>query len=199
MGVIIPNGYGQASFKFQNTSNPKLFVVTFGFKDNTGSGLANTAAGLWHSYFTATGRPFNVAKMSNEYAMVECAVTIMTLTGPIVGSYAPANVGTVVTNSLPRNCAMLVRKNTSRGGRHGRGRMYVPPFNFDEANVSSAGAIAAGTLAPIQTLYADALTAAQAGQYPPYLLHESPSVTPDAVTSIVCQGTLATQRTRMRK
>lgn len=199
MGVFIGVGYGQVTVSFLCAGIPTPMVFTHGFKDNLGTGLAVAAATAWNTALTGSGRPLIPANVSTSYTHVETKAVIGTPTGPVTGVVSPGAVGTLVAEAMPPNCAVLIRKATSRGGRRGRGRMYVPPFNVAEGNVGPAGTIASAQLSAIQTLWSNCLTQLNSGDYPPYLLHETSEVAPDAVFSWNVQARVATQRTRLRK
>ena len=49
----------------------------------------------------------------------------------------------------PQNCAALIKKQTNRAGRSGRGRMFLPAV-LDEAQVSQTGIISPLQLADLQ-------------------------------------------------
>lgn len=117
-------------------------------------------------------------------------------TGP--EAFAGASIaGTTEGNVEPPNVAIIIRKNTDLGGRHGRGRMFSPGVfeNFD---------VAGGTLTPTEVTRQktawDAFFAAQALRtLTPVLLHTATEILPTAVTSISVEALLATQRRRLRK
>lgn len=197
MGVQIPQGYGIARHLLQLTGRPTPYVVTMGFDHNTdfdGQAAANSKRDIW----SAANRPFSAALMLAGYTYLGCEVTVMLQNGP-VGNLAAANIaGTQSGAALPPNCAMLVKKVTARGGRKGRGRMFVPPIATPESNVDTLGLMSSATVTTIQAAWSSAINAEIASDYPPRLLHETLVDTPDAITGLIVSGQIATQRRRMR-
>jgi hypothetical protein len=199
MGVFLGVGYGQMSIVISTPGAPANLVVTHGFEDVPGTGLAATAAAAWKTAMTAAGRILLPANYSNEFTVVRFDATIMTATGPVIGSAASGVVGTSAITCCPLNTAILVNKSTARGGRRGRGRMFWPAMFVAEGNVGAAGTIAAPQLATLNTLFQDTHTALLSTNYPPFLLHDVSEVAPDGVQNWLIQSKVATQRTRLRK
>lgn len=199
MGNFIGVGFGQVSFVLTSPGALANFIVTHGFEDIPGTGLAGTAAAAWLAAFTAAGRPLLPANYSSQFTLVRVDATIGTATGPVIGSASSGVVGTGALESAPFNCAVLINKGTARGGRRGRGRMFWPSMFVAESNIGPAGTIAAPQLATLQGLFNASLGALGATNYPPVLLHDSSEVAPDPVASWAIQSKLATQRTRLRK
>lgn len=199
MGVFIGTGFGQVTFVLQCAGAPANVVWTHGFRDDGASPDAAVAAQQWANAFTAAGRPYAAANFGNHYTFVRVDATIGTSTGPIIGSFTVNTVGTLAGEEVPVNSAILMQKSTSRGGRRGRGRAYLPPAHVIEGNIGPSGTIAAVQLAAVEALYDAAYTVLDATAYPPYLLHSASEVAPDHVLSWTLSSKLATQRTRMRK
>lgn len=116
-------------------------------------------------------------------------------------SVTPA-VGTNGGASLPNNCATLVKKSTTLGGRRNRGRMYFPcPV---EGEVDGAGTITIGAIGSWNTVLLRLLPGG--GTHTAFgvlgdavVLHDSGSQTPTEVSDLGCQTKIATQRRRMRR
>lgn len=106
--------------------------------------------------------------------------------------------GTLATGMLPNNCAYLIRKNTTLGGRRNRGRMYLP--GVLETNASPSGVLTAASITTAQTavnlLLVGPLSTGNVDQAA--LLHQVGSPTPTQVVSFDVQSQIATQRRRMR-
>lgn len=117
---------------------------------------------------------------------------------PVIGESFQPLTGTAPEQTVTVNCALLVRKLTSSGGRKNRGRMYVPPFNIVEDDVSNAGVLFSGFVSG-QTdgwnQYRDKLVT---DDIFPAVLHSDPADAPTNIDSFQAQGLLATQRRRMR-
>jgi hypothetical protein len=116
---------------------------------------------------------------------------------PAVYEAVRARVGTQAITSVVNNVAVLIRKNTARGGRPGRGRMYLPPFIVDQVSVSSVGLLNTALLAGMQNLATSWLVTSLAT----VVLHDSAApggTTPSPILSVTVQPRVATQRRRLR-
>jgi len=155
--------------------------------------------------FEAVGRPFSTGSGMN--ATVTWADVLVKF-GPLAtGSAAVQGVAHAIGagggEAYAPNTALLVTKNTSLGGKRGKGRMFVP--GLSEGDVANNGIVLAGPLAGFQTSWNAALTQLQSLTLLPMLLHsydpalgQSPQV-PTEVTSFVPQALIATQRQRLRR
>lgn len=200
MGVFLGPGYGQANLIINATGTSWNQIITMGFKDVPGTGAANNAAlAWWQAWTSTTTRPFGAANVSSQYSVVRCDATIMTASGPQIGTAGTSTLGTATLNAPPPNCAILMQKTTARGGRRGRGRSFLSPCIVDESNVGPSGTIAVTPLGVINSNIATMLAAMTGSSYPPYLLHDFSEVAPDPITGMVAQARMATQRKRMRK
>lgn len=199
MGVHIPTGYGQVTFVFQPVGSTQNVVITHGFKDNGASPDPAAAATDWGTDFTAAGRPFETSNIGTQWVFVRVDATIQTSTGPLIGTWPRGVTGTLAIEALPTNCAFLVAKATPRGGRRGRGRMFVPPFSVAEGNIGPTGTIASASLTAQQSKWNSALLANVAGDYPSYLLHDTSEIAPDVISTWTMNTRIATQRTRLRR
>jgi hypothetical protein len=105
-------------------------------------------------------------------------------------------------NSLPNNCAYIVKKATATGGRHGRGRMFLPGVN--SAFVNDNGVIQSEQLTSMQA----AIEAFAVGLLGVdnveglILFHEAipggPDVLPSGIVGLTVEAQIGTQRRRMR-
>jgi hypothetical protein len=197
MGVIIPNGFGQVSQEFIIDGGDHPFMVVTGHviaPAGTVQGLADDIKGAWQGQvFLNTTRGSNLrlgktrALLRNASGQLEAAENTTIVTGTQTpGAYPPPNV------------AVLVRKRTSFAGRQFRGRMYLPGFFLNEANIGSTGIIDAAAVTAIQGWMTSWLSTVNASNYALRLLHESGVVPPTAVTSLTAESTVATQRRRLR-
>jgi hypothetical protein len=114
-----------------------------------------------------------------------------------IGTFSTS--GSRTATCLPANCALLVHKITQRGGRRGRGRMFLPWY-VDEPQVDEAGIIAAAELNAAQSALNAFLIALGAQNVPMYLLHGPGDTTPgppNEVTQLVADKLISTQRRRL--
>lgn len=197
MGVIIPTGFGLAKLKFKQLGASEDMIVTWGFDGDVAEVPATDAAEI-HAIMVATGRPCAAVQFSSLWRFNGVDVIRQTATGPISGSSTGYMNGGTSLSTAPPNTALLLRKNTARGGRMGKGRCFLPPLWIAENNLDEYGAWAGSNISTAQALWDSALTALLASDCPPVLLHSDGS-TPNAITSWTLQGTAATQRRRMRR
>lgn len=197
MGVQIPAGYAQLVYEFSLEGTTHRPTFTMGLNPDPGLSATDIAQ-LGDDAITGTGSLMSSgAVVIDGWALVAVHATLMTESGPLLGDDTSGMVGTATASALPINCALLVSKNTSRGGRKGRGRFYCPPFTIAEGGVDPIGTIGGGDLSAFQAK-CDAFFALLDGvDSVPVLLHEDGSL-PDQITSLSAQAIIATQRRRMR-
>lgn len=123
-----------------------------------------------------------------------------------VGESNVNSAGSMGSQSLTSNTAVLVKKRTAQSGRRGQGRMYIPGGIIAEGDVGNNGSMSAGAVAALQTRFTDFLDDLNAAFDPDevVLWHSlgGPSgveVLPGTpVTALVVDTVVATQRRRMR-
>lgn len=201
MSLIIPDGFAQVCIPLLHVGQSREACITFGVE---------AAAIDWGSELNAIFVTWqeNLGIFVDEGVVQGPArATVGTPSGEglsVEGTTTYVNSGTAA--KVPSNVALLIRKLTSRGGRRGRGRMYVP-WILNEGSVDDVGNIDGtyrGTLqaAAIQWM-ADLAEAAPGGPFAPMvLLHSSGGSTapgsPNEVTDLVVDPLVATQRRRLR-
>lgn len=193
--MIIPAGYAQANFRFSNDNNEHRPEVTMGLNIDLYGGSAQDLAedlvdtwlaSNWNGVYTAA------------FTMDEVAVKFgPNSTGPS-GLASATDVGEATGQAVPSNTAAIIRKNTSDGGRAGRGRFYLP--GVPEPDVDSGGNLAGIYLGNLQDISDDFLAALATLLTPMVVLHSagSPITTPSLVTSLTALQRCGTQRDRMR-
>ena len=134
-------------------------------------------------------------------------VTIVGIRASLGTDGAADNVGEINTTlqcdgvyaAPPANCAVLVHKRTARGGRRGRGRLFVP-WAISEGDVDEVGKISTSTVGALQTKFNNLLTQLTTNNVPMVLLHsegQTPAGAPNLVTSLVVDPLISTQRRRL--
>lgn len=194
MAVTIPVGYGQASLLFALDGKPDEMVITCGVSTTAAPGLI---AAAWFHAWTDPGSVFTTTSMFAPWSVRGARVTWMDVTGPLLTEHIETVLGAAGAELLPPNCAFLVRKRTSRGGRKGRGRFFFPPAIRPEGNVSPYGFFDGAWVAAINTKLETVRAGLVSSGIVPVLLHEDGS-TPDNITSFRMETQIATQRRRMR-
>lgn len=199
MGIIVPLNYCQVVIRWGLIGDPEPMVCTLGVGPILGPSATEIADEVYGDLLTA-GSLCPALSMSTSYQLQGVTAYLQTATGFEIGSHDDVVQGAGNVNPLPSNCAYLVKKNTSIGGRRNRGRMFLPPFMDIEGNVSPTGTITSNlsTLqARLDAFYTN-LTAATPGlDLSPVLFH-SDGGSPTPVTGLTLASLIATQRTRMR-
>jgi len=198
--MTTPPGYADVSVQVRHTLMARPAFFTFGVDPSTADaadvasriGLSLNASGSLVSRFdnNTTVGPVTV-RMGQDGGEALVYVSTVTYTGGSGGS------------SVPPNVAVLVHKRTTRGGRRGRGRMFLPWW-AQIADVDEKGTIAAATQTFMQTCLNTFLTDLNTRAVPMVVLHEpgkpppapQPGL-PDLVTALYLDPTVATQRRRL--
>jgi len=123
----------------------------------------------------------------------------------LAGVHTATTVGSAGASAIHQGSAVLLTKLTARGGRRGKGRMYLP-WSVAPGNVDETGTIGAGTVTAINAAASTFLSALNSGQVPMMLLHKqhvrkdgSVSIPPaaDAVTGLTVSSLISSQRRRL--
>ena len=202
MALIIPPGFMQVVFRHEFTGDDEEMFCTFGFDLGDWSGTNEEAV----TFVSQRWGDWVLGFCSNQLVHTYATGYIgQDGADPLVVDGVPQDaVGGDSSETLPPNCAYLVRKKTGLGGRRGRGRFYVPCP--DETQVDRNGAIAGAWLTAIQTNLDDMMeawgTTAGLGFVTPVILHRSEGEgiepAPTVVTLLEVDGHIATQRRRLR-
>lgn len=194
--MIIPSGYGQVNIKFSGTALPTGAEVTHGFKLD-GSGV--TPTDMANSYIAAID--------AGDWKLnwhSGCTVTSVLVkfgpndTGP--SAEVPCSIlGLYTANGCSPNVTFLIHKNTVLGGHAGKGRMFWP--GAPDGEYDNAGVISPATVVAAQSDLDELFTDMDSVVDGLYLLHAdgSPITTPTKVTGWSLDGTVATQRRRLRR
>jgi len=197
MGVIVPVGFGVVRVLVGVNGSPDVDVMTIGYDGDVAEDPSVDASEV-DVILRATGRPFATANFSSDYRYLGVECMRMTATGPITGVATQNILGTKSAQAAPPNVSVLIQKNTARGGRKGKGRMFTPFMFTSRTNIDAAGVISGSDVTTIQSLWASAFTALATSDVVPVLLHSDGS-TPDLITSITVKSLVATQRRRLHR
>jgi hypothetical protein len=188
----IPTGHGLAVVPFHHVATARAAVITFGFLNATGGNNPNVIA---ESIQDSVGNILAPVIDSNV-TIGPVGVTLGPSSAPLSGSASSTNAGGSSISSVPGNTALLVQKRTATGGRPGRGRYFIP-WALEESDVSEVGVISGGTVTAHQDVQDDFLADLSTRDVPMEVLHTGVG-TPSAVTALVVQPLVATQRQRIR-
>lgn len=191
----IQNGFVDVAYGIKLGTDPELMFVTHAWSY---AGAVPTVEECEGHYGRFTNRIRTC--YSSAFTFPECRFTFGTPTGnvPIVVNPDVPVVGNrAAIDTLPNNCALIVRKATALGGRKNRGRLFFP--SPAEVNVGSEGNANSTERVLYQTAVdnwqADEATAAI---FDPVLLHSDGITTPTTVVGWQVQTKIGTQRRRMR-
>jgi hypothetical protein len=210
--LLIPAGYAQVAFLFEYLEGAEPAITTIGMDFRT---IASTQAGAVDACASAWVTEV-LPNQSNVIRFLGCSARIGVTGGEPVTVLEPrSEQGSSTEAFVPRNTGVLWKKSTARGGRRGRGRMYVPG-SLTEPGVDQAGNLAPTVFAGWSTIAQNLRTALLGIGGGPVLLHDDqvtvsynsatgkPVTTtinpgpPDPITGLTADSRAATQRRRMR-
>jgi hypothetical protein len=195
-------GFADCSYELRHALMSRSAFLTFGI-DNAGTDPTAVAVGV-SAAFGATGSLFTA--IDSQVTLVRTRVALGTDGGEDnVGLSSQVIACTATLNSTPPNCAVLVHKRTSRGGRRGRGRLYIP-WAASNALTSENGSVIAADITRVQNAVTAWSNALSSGPGALVLLHRpsapgtghptSPGP-PDVVSSMSVDPLIGTQRRRL--
>ena len=199
MTLVIPEGFGNATFEFTCSEALGTFSTSIGFiPDGLFVGTEQDMCDAIADAFTATGRPFHADAILVHWSCARLNCVVTTGGEPVLATTELGIGGTSAHDGLVVNASMLVKKLTSLGGRKGRGRMYLPPAFFGEEQTDMGGLIDPTTRSNIQGFYDSARASLGSAEIIPKLLH-SDSTTPTTINSFSVESRIATQRRRLHR
>jgi hypothetical protein len=196
--------------RFRLIGDDEEMISTIGVrpKEEAPRDPAEVAEAVYNAWLGA----WEPQNMSNEWALVGCDV----LEGPLngtgrVGSYNKFDGGTANAATLPQNCAILIRKQTTAAGRRNVGRMYIPSGYLGESSVNAHGVLSGPLLNALQSFATQFLAnltdeSTLPGDVPtnfnPVLFHGPRKAggqdTSHIITGLGVDSKIATQRRRLR-
>lgn len=198
MPTTIPINASLAVLRWTTTGDPEEMLSTIGVI-TTPEVSAETTAHQVYDAATDSTSITGLAAMNAPWTFVGVTVYKRLTGDPVVGEWVqPITQTAGSSTSLPSNCALLLKKNTDRPGRMGRGRMFLPSGLIDESNVDTNGTIESSvyttTAARVTAFYNELV----ANECAPALFHADGSAA-DLITSFSLDTRIATQRQRMRR
>jgi len=191
-----PPGFADCSYEIRQLGLTRPAYLTFGV-DPVDTDPAIIAGSL-QSAFLASGSMKSILDSSATLTAVRVSLGTDG-TADLVTVLSTSQAGGMVGVTTPPNVAVLVHKSTSRGGRRGRGRMYLP-WCAQATQIDEAGQVNATLLTTLNAAMLAWKVALTAANCPLVLLH-GPGKTgipaPDPVTSLSCDRLAATQRRRL--
>lgn len=216
--LYVPENIAIGSLRWSLSGDSQEMVVTLGLQSTRVTFDAEIMAEDLRVAAEATGSIVGAASgMYDQWTFVGTTVRLMTSGGFLTGEDVVETVGTASGETLPQNSAILVKKNTGLGGKHFRGRMYLPMYGVLEDNVSNSGRISSGDVSSLQGRMNTFLAALDTNELIPLLLHypfqeqvdpptdpptyvvTDPEPDPTIITGFSVQPVIATQRRRLRR
>ncbi len=196
MGVEWPINYAQVTLVFTLTGDAEEMVTTFGVAPDLGFSATLIATHAVTAARAADG-PFLASQILGGYTFQGARAALRTLDGMETGEdFTAPQTGTKSGNPLPSNCSELWTKRTALGGRRNKGRNYIPPVYFSEADVDPRGAITV-SMTTRQAVVTQFVTKMAELDVPLVLFHSDGGV-PTSITGLTVNSLIATQRERMR-
>lgn len=191
-----PSGYADVSIRLNLATMARPAFLTYGINpvDTDAALVAQSQAQAWLAAGSMNTR------LDQNVTAAEFIVRLGTDGGgDIVGSHVNTTAGAYNGTCPPPNVATLVHKRTARGGRRGRGRLFLP-WMIGEANVDEAGIISPSDVTTLQAACTTWLNALSAATTPMVLLHREGKTVipaPDPVVQLSVGALVATQRRRL--
>lgn len=197
--TIVPPGFAEVSIPFQHILLNRRAWVVFGVAvgvDPDPVAVADAVMSAWSAnmaFFNDTNVTIGPAEAEVGQDGGENTTGVGTITAPGQQNY---------TDALNPGQAVLVRKNTTRGGRRGRGRMFIPWWVSDQ-DVDEVGLIQNEDLVARQTAVDDFLSGLDVGAAQPMVLLHGTGLTspgdPDLVTGLQVDRLVGSQRRRLAR
>lgn len=191
-----PLGYSDVSCWVTIATSTRPSAFTFGVSSGEQT-AAETHADVVASLQVASGIR---TKLANTAAFSRVRVSTGTDDDEdVVFDGAMNQPGSSIVETTPPNVALLVHKRTARGGRRGRGRLFMPWF-LNEAKVTSSGMVDPAEQVALQTPFNLWLADLASRGIPMVLLHQggdTPPGPPNLVTSLAIDPMISTQRRRL--
>lgn len=190
----IPVDYAQTNLYFGGVALPQGAEVTMGWDI---SSYPSSPAQLAEDVFTSCSQNI-LDNVVEGVTLTGCLAKFgPDATGPSA-LFSANSAGSIAGEGVPPQVSVLMRKHTSSGGRAGRGRSYWPGAQM--GGIDESGTIDGVVLTAWQTACVAFINQVASELATAVVLHGagSPLTTPSPITSVTVDGTLATQRRRLR-
>jgi hypothetical protein len=203
--LYLPATYYHAAIFFTGAAVPRGAAMTFAGKDELGT---NDPLAIANTIVSAYGT--NVDPVMNTLiTLAGCRVKMGPMSDGPFAEVSASNAGAVAASAASPQVTFLIRKLTAIGGKHGSGRMFQP--GVAENDVDEKGTVLAAKLTALTTAWAGFASGLDTGNAKMHLAHQYgtyvnkkgvtvliPARVPDAVTGVVVDSVVATQRRRLR-
>jgi hypothetical protein len=191
-----PPGFANVSAQLTLAGLARPAYVTFGINptDTSPQIVANKVL------ISMTSAGSFMSRMDSSVTLSQIRVSLGTDgSEDLVGQVTGTTVGSIAGGGTPPQVAVLLHKVTTRGGRRGRGRMFIPWW-APETNVDEAGLIDTSILDDLQAAADNFLAALLTNGVPMYLLHDPGKTAegpPNEVLGLTVDRLTSTQRRRL--
>lgn len=200
MALVIPQDHYQALVPIQHARLSRSAAITFGIRVEPG---IEDPAAVADEIMVVIGGSL-VQAFDSETLLGPVVLTFdqgAEGRGSISGALQSAGTRTA-GDSAPPNVAVLVKKITSRVGRPGRGRFFLP-WCLGNETVNDVGQMDTSVNNALQDIVDEFLSDLQTDTNPKemVILHDENvpgTTTPSLVTALLVDTTVATQRRRLR-
>lgn len=204
--LVIPDGFGQATIKWQVLGRVNPISCTIGFAKVTSG---DTLAAIMHDMFsqlTTTGSICAPAAMDSQFTF-ESVSCVYNSGGTLIGAASDqVPVSGTVTSADPMiiGNSFIIRKRTGFVGRQYRGRLYFPIMYGGEGNVDYLGNVDPSIVTAFNTKIGvwTALVFGGTSKWIPNILHHVPksgtTPVPTPISAFQLEGSVGTQRRRLR-
>lgn len=196
--LIIPPGFAQVIMPVKHAGSAREAMFTYGIDVSDAAGdydaAADTCVNLWINNFAGN--------FDSEVVLGPATLRVGQDVGdPLSVEGSVTGPGTRTAASAPSCNALLVKKQTSQGGRRGRGRMFLP-WVISESAINEVGMIDSGVV----TTFASGLSSVRTGHSGTgqalvmVLLHgtgTSPTVAPSVINELRPDPLIGVQRRRL--
>jgi hypothetical protein len=191
-----PLGYADVSIQFTRGDMTRMAYVTFGVAVGSLT-MGQVVTGLVSTYAGAGGL---AAMIDNSAAITQTRVSYGTASNEDTVAVDGTNVaGTKSIIGPPPSVCLLIHKQSDRGGRRGRGRMFLPNA-IANADLAENGTLLSASVTALTTAFNLWVAKIATANLPMAILH-SPGKTapgsPNLVTSFSIDKIVGTQRRRL--
>lgn len=193
--MLIPVDYAQVNVFMPVSQYPYVPQCTFGVDTREFVGTTTEFAEAIYDIWSTEWAGFLTSNVTFDKVRVKYGPNA---TGP-AEEFGGSASGAVSGESVEPSVAALVTKNTSLGGRQGRGRFYLP--GMPESYLNPGGDLTSTGMLQGQSCADAWLAAMNTANIPPVLLHGvgTSDTTPEEITSLTLQGRYGSQRRRNRR
>jgi hypothetical protein len=192
--VIIPDGFGTATFRYRALLNGQTCTFSFGYAIDPNVSVTAEAGEIDSNWILSV--PVSLLNADWEYG----SVYILRNRDDVFESadQGAAVVGTRANPSPSPAVSVGVTKHTAQAGKEFRGRAYLPSGFITEGDLNAIGQMDATELGDLQTAIDEFPGRMTGDGLPLQLLHSDPLTAPTSITGLTVRSFVRTQRRRQK-